>query len=302
MSLTVKQQIYCRRAVGISRFIHNLCVATHRFHRNNRMKWPSWQDLSKAFNACKREEYPFVQEVSYRVTEGAFRDFGTSIKNWRDPKHKAGPPRFHKKRLTGTGSFRAAAGVETIKYNGKRRIQLPGLGSIKLDHTLPEGIIEAHIKFINRQWMLSINYWAKPIPSSRTNVSRTEPSIPASIPTPPTAKDRPGKTQRLTTKLNENSSRWQRAQARRTNQSRGWWEAQRKIDRLNRRTVGLRNAQHQMTAAVVHKFQNVVIEDLNIAGMMQGITPKAQADAGMGEMKRQIIYKGDWRPHRTFHG
>ena len=50
-----------------------------------------------------------------------------------------------------------------------------------------------------------------------------------------------------------------------------------------------------MTAAVIHKFQNIVIEDLNVAGMMQGRTPKAQADAGMGEVKRQIIYKGDWR-------
>ena len=27
---------------------------------------------------------------------------------------------------------------------------------------------------------------------------------------------------------------------------------------------------------------------------MQGQTPKAQADAGMGEIKRQIIYKGQW--------
>ena len=61
--LTVKQQLYCRRAVGIARFVHNLCVATHRFHRANRMRWPSWQDLSKAFNECKHEDYPFVQQV-----------------------------------------------------------------------------------------------------------------------------------------------------------------------------------------------------------------------------------------------
>ena len=26
------------------------------------MKWPSWQDLSKAFNACKREDYTFATE------------------------------------------------------------------------------------------------------------------------------------------------------------------------------------------------------------------------------------------------
>ena len=33
--LTVKQQRYCRRAIGINRFVYNLCVATHRFCRAN---------------------------------------------------------------------------------------------------------------------------------------------------------------------------------------------------------------------------------------------------------------------------
>ena len=58
-------------------------------------------------------------------------------------------------------------------------------------------------------------------------------------------------------------ARWQRAQARRTVGSRDWWEAQRRIDRLHRRIVGLRrNAQHQMTSELVRKFHNLVIEDL----------------------------------------
>ena len=49
-----------------------------------------------------------------------------------------------------------------------------------------------------------------------------------------------------------------------------------------------------MTSQLVHTFQHLVIEDLNVAGLMQGKTPKAQADAAMGETKRQIIYKGQW--------
>ena len=108
---------------------------------------------------------PSVTEVSKHVAEGTIRNFGAAVKNWRDPKHPAGPPTFHKKRLTSTGSFRDAAGVATIKYNGKRRVQLPELGSAKLAHTLPKGIIyEAHIKFQNGQWILSINYWKPPVP------------------------------------------------------------------------------------------------------------------------------------------
>ena len=90
-------------------------------------------------------------------------------------------------------------------------------------------------------------------------------------------------------------ARWQRAQARRTRNSRGWWEAQQRIDRLHRRINSIRsNAQHHMTTELVHKYQHLVIEDLHVAGMMQGRTPKAQADASMGEIKRQLIYKGQW--------
>ena len=55
------------------------------------------------------------------------------------------------------------------------------------------------------------------------------------------------------------------------------------------------NAQHQMTSTVTRKFSDLVIEDLNVAGLMRGITPRAQADAGMGDVKRQMVYKGLWR-------
>ena len=40
------------------------------------------------------------------------------------------------------------------------------------------------------------------------------------------------------------------------------------------------------------------IEDLNVAGLMRGNTPMAQADAGMGDIKRQLVYKGQWRHTR----
>ena len=93
--------------------------------------------------------------------------------------------------------------------------------------------------------------------------------------------------------------RWQRAQARRQKGSRGWWEAQRKIDKCHRRIRGLRHdAQHQMTSTVTRKFSELVIEDLNVAGMMRGRTPRAQADAGMGDIKRQLILQGAVAAHR----
>ena len=59
--LTVRQEEYCRQAVDIHRFCYNLAVRTHRFCRRNRLPLAQLDGhLSKAFNACKREDHPFV--------------------------------------------------------------------------------------------------------------------------------------------------------------------------------------------------------------------------------------------------
>ena len=50
-----------------------------------------------------------------------------------------------------------------------------------------------------------------------------------------------------------------------------------------------------MTNTLTRKYNVLVIEDLNVAGMMAGPTPKAQADASMGEIRSQLEYKGPWR-------
>ena len=92
--LTVRQERYRRRVIGISRFCYNLAAATRRFHRTNRLPWPSWQDVYKAFNACKHEDYPFVTKIASRVAEGAFMDFGRAVTNWRDPNIKTRALRF----------------------------------------------------------------------------------------------------------------------------------------------------------------------------------------------------------------
>ena len=295
--LTARQLAYSRRALGISRFIYNLCVATHAFCRINRLQWPSWQDLNQAVNDTKRHDFPFLKAVSHRVTDGAIRDFGNALANWRNPDIKARRPAFKKKRLTSSGSFRAAGAKREIRYDGKRRIRLPHLGSVKLAHTLPQGIYhEARISLQNGQWLLSINYWKPPverrIPDTRILAGGVDTGI------NPHATDSDAQTwenPKAYYVAERRLARWQRAQARRTVNSRGWWQAQHRIDRLHRRVNSLRNnATHQITSELVNKFQHLVIEDLHVAGLMQGSTPKAQADAGMGEIKRQLLYKGQW--------
>ena len=298
LRLTVRQETYCRRAIGVARFTYNLCVATHQFHRTNRLPWPSVSQMAKTITLLKHDEFPFLSEVSHRVTDGAIANFATALRKWRDSNDRAHRPRFHKKRVTGTGSFRAAGAVREIHYDRKRRIRLPYLGSVKLAHTLPEGIIhEAHISRHNGQWLLSINYWKPPLPKPDPDTRVPQGAVDTGI--NPLATDSEGQTwenPRAYYAADRKLARWQRAQARRTKGSRGWWEAQRRIDRLHRRINGLRkNAQHQMTSELVNKFQHLAVEDLHVWGLMQGRTPKAQADASMASLTRQLLYKSQWR-------
>ena len=90
--------------------------------------------------------------------------------------------------------------------------------------------------------------------------------------------------------------RWQRAQARRTPGSRGWWAAQRRIDRVHRRAKGLRdNVHHHVSQALVEKYHTIGIETLNVAGMIRaGLQSKALSDTGMSSLLSQIRYKADW--------
>ena len=298
--LTSRQVDYAKRAIGISRFIYNLCVKTHEFCRINRLPWPSWQDLYKEFNAIKRDEFPFVTEVAARTQEGAFMDFGRAIANWHNPNIKARCPTLRRKRITGKDSFRAASSVAQIKYEGKRRIRLPVIGSVKMAHTLPEGIpVEARIKYENGCWYISVTYWKPPAPSievsddTREIAGAVDTGInPLAVESDGTVHDNPKAYYDMEKRLR----RHQRAQSRRKRGGRRWWQSQRKIDRLYRRLDGIRhNALHQLTSSLVNKYQIVVAEDLNVVGLMKGNTPKAQADACSGEIKRQLVYKGKWR-------
>ena len=229
-------------------------------------------------------------------------DFGSAMTNWRNPEAKARAPEFKRKKLTGTGSFRAASGVTQIKYSGKRRIQLPVLGSVKLDCTLPKGIHhEAHLKQQNGQWRLCLKLWRAPDPILENDNRRTGAVDTGVNPMGTDSDGQEYENPRATYQMAKKLRRWQRAQARRQKGSRGWWEAQRKIDRCHRRIRGLRsNAQHQTTNTVTRKFRELVIEDLNVAGVMRGITPQGpgrrrdgRGQAATHPQEQLEIYRGN---------
>ena len=320
--LTVQQERYSRRAVGISRFVQNLMVETHRFHRRNRLRWPSVPELAKAFNAAKGEDYPFVCEVSKFVAQGALADFEAALRHWKANSHRFGAPKIHKKNRDGSGSFLAATGIAAVQYDGKRRLKLPVIGSVKLGRRLPAGIIPVSARIARRkgQWLLSVNYYAPPPP--RIN-PETQGVVGVDVGINPLtswaaedgAAGEHGNPQAYY-QAQKTLRRWQRAQARRDSglcahrlasrrarckcpirpPSQGWLKAKRQVDKVHARIVGLRNNHHhQVSREFVDNFHTIGIETLNVRGMLRaGLQSKALSDASIGDLLHKIRYKAEW--------
>ena len=316
LELTCQQECYAQRCVGIARFVYNRLVANDQAGRDTGL-WLTPFELEKEFNVAKRvnPSLAFVTDVSKFVAQGACRNYRNARSRWLNPELKARKPAFHRKSRTGTGSFLAASGIAVIKYDGHRRIRLPYLGSVRMTRALPEGIpYEVTLGKRTGRWYASVAYWKSPVaPPNRETQSVGGVDVGISPLAVDSGGEHPNHEAHYQTVQTANGQwqypnpkaygralrtlrRWQRAQARRTEGSRGWWEAQRRIDRAHRRAKGLRNnAHHHVSRALVHKYHTLGIETLNVAGMIRaGLQSKALADAGMSGLLDQIRYKGEW--------
>ena len=312
ISLTTRQEQHAARAVGVARSVFNLMAATHQMARaqghgywgnlaraQGHGLWPSPMELEKQFNELKHEPefgMEYATEVSKFVAQGACQDFRRAYENWRNPELKAARPSFKRKNRQGSGSFLAASGVTPIKYDGHRRIKLPYLGSVKLKRELPDGIpYEVRISRQNDRWYASVNYWKPPVSvEEKTHLCGA-----VDVGITPLAADselvhyeNPKALYRMLAKLR----RWQRALERRTVGSRGWREAQQRINAIHRRINGLRdNAHHQLSRLLVRKYAVLAIESLNVAGMDKlPRQAKAIRDAAIAGLLQKIRYKADW--------
>ena len=300
LHLTVRQEQYASRSVGIARSVFNLMVATHHLALSQPQgRWTSPMELEKTFNELKHDPnfgMQYVAEVSKFVAQGACRDFRRAHENWLSKTHQAARPSFKKKNRNGTGSFLASSGIARIRYDGHRRIMLPYLGSVKLKRELPGGIpYEVRIRKESGVWYASVNLWKPPVGvEEKTHLcGAVDVGIsPLAVDSELVHYDNPKALDQTLRSLR----RWQRALARRTTGSRGWHEAQRRINALHRHINGLRgNAHHQLSRLLVRKYAVLAIESLNVAGMDKlHHQARSVRDAAIGGLLQKIRYKAEW--------
>lgn len=89
-----EQEKFLKKSCGVARFAYNWGLAEWQNQYKNGEK-PNWMKLNKSFNFIKKQEFPFVCEVSKCCAQIAFANLGKAYKNFFDRRSKY--PRFKKK-------------------------------------------------------------------------------------------------------------------------------------------------------------------------------------------------------------
>jgi putative transposase len=153
---TPEQANYFARAAGTARFTFNWAVAEWKRQYEAGGK-PSALALRTQFNQIKKEQFPWVYDVTKCVVEGAFMDVAAAFKNFfegRKAGRKTGFPTFKTKRRS-RQSFYLANDKFTV---GDHWIDVPKLGRVNMAESLrfTGKILSARISKQASWWWVSI--------------------------------------------------------------------------------------------------------------------------------------------------
>lgn len=274
-------------------------------------------------------------EVSAQVFEEAVVDLGRALKGWTDSRRgkragrAVGHPRFKKKNYE-RGSFRmrnkttkTKAGERSairLGENGPRSVTLPGIGAIKvhddtrrLRRMLVKGrarILFATVSRRGGRWRISLNVEAADLHHAARHQPREvddrsgwvgvdrglhAPLVTATVDgTPTVTVTTAPKALRA---AQPKTRRLQKAVSRKVKGSVNRRAAVARLAAHHERVRARRHHfLHQVSNALVQTHDRLVIEDLNIAGMLANHRLAASiSDAAWGELARQITYKQSWR-------
>lgn len=307
-----KQATYFKKACGVARFAYNWALAewqkqyqedkTYResCEQSNltvvesQLNLPNHGKINKLFNAIKREQFPFVLEITKCAPQIAIQQLGDAYKRFFKGESKH--PQFRKKGEK--DRFSLSNDVFKLKNeNNQHLIQIPKLGWVRMKEGLRfQGkILSATISTRGERWFVSINIELSeeilPLPKIQQSVG-----LDLGITHLATLSDgtkfqapKPLKTQlKKLRRLSRELSRKQKGSNNRA-------KAKAKLSRLYYRISNIRkDFLHKLTTELVRKFDVICLEDLNVKGMMKNRRlSRAIHDLGFYELKRQLIYKAN---------
>ena len=311
---TPAQERALRSHAGAARFAWNWGLGKCRERYAAERRWYCGAELHRLWNQVKKADPALgwweqnskcAYQESLRDLDRALRDFAKSRNGQRKGK-RLGFPRF-KKRGKGRDSFRLTGAVRC----GRGAVTLPRLGVVKthestgkLARRLENGsarILSATVSRTAQRWHVSFTVEVDravperhPRPGTAIGIDLGVKSLITAVDDTGTVITIPG-PKPLSAGLRR-LRRASRAHSRKKPGSAGRRKAAARLARLHARIAHLRgDALHKATSMLAARYETVVAEDLNVAGMTRNRRlARALADQGFGTARRMLSYKTGW--------
>jgi IS605 OrfB family transposase len=277
--------------------------------------------LRRAWNAAKGEVAPWWAENSKEAYSTGLANLAQALKNWSDSKvgerkgRRVGFPRRKTKRRA-VLSCRFTTGAIRVESD-RKHVTLPRLGRLKthestrkLARRIEAGtarILSATVRRDGGRWFVSFcvevhrteKTPARPDAVIAVDLGVTHLAVLSSgkqVPNPRHLGSASRKLRRLARRVSRRVGPYDPVTRSQRKESGRWRRACGARARVERRVANLRrDGLHKLTTRLARKYGTVVVEDLNVAGMLRNRRlARAIADAGFGEIRRQLTYKTDW--------
>lgn len=287
-----RQRTYFAKACGVARLAYNWALDNwqkqYQAHQeNNDLPKPSEMALRRQLNAIKREQFPFMLEVTKCAPQQAIKDLGKAFKNFWAGRAKY--PQFRKKGHH--DSFYISNDQFKVIDN---QIKIPNLGWVRMAESLrfTGKIISATISRVANKWFVSIAIETEITPKIAKNQSVIGVDLGVSaLATLSNGEIINGaKSHKV---LLKRLKRLSRSLSRKVKGSKNRDKAKRKLAKLHYKIKNIRqDCLHKLTTRLAENYQVIGIEDLNVKGMMKNRhLARSVADMGFFEFKRQLAYK-----------
>jgi putative transposase len=274
--------------------------------------------LRRAWNAAKGQVAPWWGECSKEAFNTGLDGVARALKNFGNSKagkragRKVGFPRFKSRRRT-TPSVRFTTGAIRVESD-RAHITLPRVGRIKthestrkLARRVEAGtarIMSATVRREGRRWYCAFTVEVQrahrvPVrPDERVGVdvgirALAVISTGECVPNPGHLDCSLRSLRKAARTMSRRTGPDRRTGAR---PSKRWETARRAVTRLHSKVANQRkDGLHKLTSALAATYGTVVVEDLNVAGMLKNRKlARHLADAGFAEIRRQLTYKTIW--------
>jgi putative transposase len=289
-----KQKTYFAKACGTARFAYNWGLAEwKRLHEAGEKA--NEGEIRKALNAVKREQFPWMYEVTKCASQLAIKnDLNNAFKNFFEK--RAGFPKFRKKGVHDSFSV----SNDHFQIAGMF-VRLPHLGHVRLAESLRfDGkIMGAAISRTADKWYMAVQVEIpdpEPMPIRKNQAAGVDLGVKAmatlSDGTIVSGAKASKQIEVKLRRLNKELSRRKGAK-KGEKQSGNFKKTKHKLARLYARAANVRRDEtHKLTSFLIKNHNPIGIEDLNVKEMMSGSRlARSVADMSFFEFRRQLEYK-----------